>query len=125
MKTDLVEIFQTIRAQIQPYAVEGFKNKTSTDTAYHLCADPQISLPELDKSEVYFFGVEVKENYVGLYFNPIYTANEMELIFSSDLVEQLEEKNCFHIIKLDELLLQHIINALKSSFKFYKQKGWL
>lgn len=31
IKTDLIEIFQTIRAQMQPYTVEGFKNKINTD----------------------------------------------------------------------------------------------
>ena len=47
MKTDLIEIFQTIRAQMQPYAVEGFKSKTNTDSEYHLCT-------EKSNNDIYF-----------------------------------------------------------------------
>lgn len=125
MKTDLIEIFQTVRAQMQPYAVEGFKSKTNTDSAYHLCTDAQVDITELIKNQVYFFGLEVKEGYVGLYFRPVYTAKEMNVIFSPNLVMQLKENDCFHITRLDDLLLEQISNALKSGFKFYKQKGWI
>lgn len=125
MKTDLIEIFQTIRAQMQPYAVEGFKNKTNTDSAYHLCTEQQVVITELIKNQVYFFGLEVKEDYVGLYFRPVYTAKEMDVVFSPDLVKQLKENDCFHITKLDDLLLEQISNALKGGFIFYKQKGWI
>ena len=125
IKTDLIEIFQTIRAQMQPYTVEGFKNKINTDSAYHLCTEQQVVLNELVKNKVYFFGLEVKENYVGLYFRPVYTAKEMDIVFSPDLVKQLKENDCFHITKLDDLLLEQISNALMLGFKFYKQKGWV
>ena len=77
------------------------------------------------KNKVYFFGLEVKENYVGLYFRPVYTAKEMDIVFSPDLVKQLKENDCFHITKLDDLLLEQISNALMLGFKFYKQKGWV
>lgn len=125
IKTDLIEIFQTIRAQMQPYTVEGFKNKINTDSAYHLCTEQQVVINELVKNKVYFFGLEVKENYVGLYFRPVYTAKEMDILFSPDLVKQLKENDCFHITKLDDLLLEQISNALMLGFKFYKQKGWV
>ncbi len=55
MKTDLIEIFQTIRAQIQPYAVEGFKNKTNSETAYHLYTDQLVCNSDLNPKEIFFF----------------------------------------------------------------------
>lgn len=125
MKTDLIEIFQTVRAQIQPYTVEGFKNKEDSDSAYHLCTEEQIVLSELDKNEVYFFGSEIKENHVGFYFNPIYTTQELNFIFDTDLLNLLKQDNCFHIKELDDVLLEQISNALKEGFKYYKQKGWV
>lgn len=125
MKTNLIEIFQTIRAQMQPYTVEGFKNKINTDSAYHLCTEQQVVINELVKNQVYFFGLEVKGDYVGLYFRPVYTVKKMSIIFSPDLIKQLKENDCFHITKLDDLLLEQISNALKLGFKFYKQKGWV
>ena len=124
MKTDHIEIFQTIRAQIQPYTVEGFKNKEDSDSAYHLCTEEQIALSELNKSEIYFFGTEVKDGYVGFYFNPIYTTQEMHLLFDADLLSLLKQDNGYHITELDDLLLEQISNALKAGFKYYKKKGW-
>ena len=42
MKTDLVEIFQTIRASLQPYAALGFSNRLNTDEVYDLWSDKNI-----------------------------------------------------------------------------------
>lgn len=125
MKTDLIEIFQTIRAQIQPYVVEGFKSKANSDSAFHLCTEEQAVLSAPDKNEVYFFGLQIKEDHVGFYFNPIYTTQEMKFLFNPDLLNLLKEDNCFHIIQLDDLLLEQISNALETGFKYYKQKGWV
>ena len=125
MKTDPIEIFQSIRAQIQPYTVEGFKNKEDSDSAYHLCTEEQIALSELNKNEIYFFGTEVKEGYVGFYFNPIFTTQEMNFLFHPDLLNLLKQDNGYHITELDDLLLEQISNALKAGFKYYKQKGWV
>lgn len=124
MKTDLIEIFQTIRAQIQPYTIEGFKNKEDSEFAYHLCTEEQIALTELHKDEIYFFGTEVKDGYVGFYFNPIFTTQEMNSLFDVDLLNLLKQDNAYHITELDDLLLEQISNALEAGFKYYKQKGW-
>ena len=124
MKTDFIEIFQTIRAQMQPYAVEGFKVKTDSDLAYHLSTDQQLNKQHIENTEIYFFGVEVKSDYVGFYYNPIFTAKEIDLLFSPDLSSILKENDCFQITQLDNELLKSISNALKLGSKIYKQKGW-
>ena len=124
MKTNLIEIFQTIRAQMQPYAVEGFKVKTDSDLAYHLSTDQQHNKQHIENTEIYFFGVEVKSDYVGFYYNPIFTAKEIDLIFFPDLTSILKENDCFQITQLDNELLKSISNALKLGAKMYKQKEW-
>ena len=125
MKTDLIEIFQTIRAQMQPYAVDGFTCRTDTESAYHLYTEQQIDTPEIKINGRYFFGLELKDNDVGLYFNPIYTDDEINLIFSPELLKQLTGDDCFKLTQLDDLLLEQISNALSLGFKLYKQKGWV
>lgn len=125
MKTNLIEIFQTIRAIMQPYAVDGFKNTIDTDSAFHLYTENQMDEEELNKNEIYFFGLEIKADFVGLYYRTIYSQDEMKILFSDDLIATLKESGCFHITKLDDLLLEQVSNALKIGFKVYKQKGWV
>lgn len=125
MKTDFIEIFQTIRAEMQPYTVEGFKNTTDSDSAYHLATEEHVVQPEQNKDEVYFFGLEINADHVALCFNPIYTTQEINSLFGADLLNLIVENNCFRIEKLDDLLLEQISNALAASFKYYKQKGWV
>ncbi|RZK56195.1 MAG: hypothetical protein EOO91_12585 [Pedobacter sp.] len=36
MKTDFVEIFQTIRANLQPYTASGFTARVNSETVYEL-----------------------------------------------------------------------------------------
>lgn len=125
MKTDLVEIFQTIRAQLQPYAVEGFKNKINSETEYNLCTENQSALADYKLSEIYFFGIKIKADYVVLFFTPIFNKKEIELIFNPNLLKLLKENNNFHITQLDDLLLEQVSSALKASFLLYKNKGWV
>lgn len=124
MKTDFIEIFQTIRAVMQPYAVEGFKAKVNSDFAYHLTTDQENKNEVVKNKEIYFFGIEVRDEYVGFYYNPIYTDTEINLLFTEDFKSILIEKDCFHITQLSDLLLHQITNTLKLGSKFYKQKGW-
>ena len=125
MKTDFIEIFQTIRAQMQPYTVAGFKTKTNSDLAYHLSTDQQYHKIGIENNETYFFGVEVKNGYVSLYFNSNFTAKEIDLLFSPELSALLIAQDCLHITELDDKLLKSIINALNLGSKIFKQKGWV
>ena len=125
MKTDFIEIFQTIRAQLQPYTVAGFKTKTNSNLAYHLTTDQQYHKMDIKNNETYFFGVEVKNGYVGLYFNSNFTDKEIDLLFSPELSAMLIAKDCLQITELDNNVLKSIINALNLGSKIFKQKGWV
>lgn len=125
MKTDFVEIFQTIRASMQPYAAKGFVVKKNTDDVYELWSERDIEIDGRKRSEVFFASVCIKKNYVGFYFMPVYVEPELKAVLHPDLLKRLKGKSCFHITKLTEELLDQLVNALTSGFTFYKQKGWV
>ncbi|WP_316788151.1 hypothetical protein [Pedobacter frigoris] len=125
MKTDFVEIFQTIRAVMQPYTVQGFTNRINSETDYDLWSEKQVLIEGKKRNEVYFAAVMIKKGHVGFYYMPVYVESEMKEIFDPELLKLLKGKSCFHISKLDDVLLMHIENALAAGFKLYKEKGWV
>jgi hypothetical protein len=124
-KTNFVEIFQTIRASLQPYAVMGFDNRVNSETNYDLWSNKNVVIDGRKRDEVFFASVVIQKNYVGFYFMPVYAEPDMKQVFDEDLLKLLKGKSCFHIKVLDELLLSHIEDALAAGFKIYKEKGWV
>jgi len=125
MKTDLVEIFQTIRAEMQPYATEGFDARVNTDTVYDLWSEKTVEVEGRKKNGVYFAGVTIRKNYVGFYYMPVYAEADIKTVFHPTLLKLLKGKACFHIKQLDGELVQQIANALTIGFKLYKQNEWV
>lgn len=124
-KTDFVEIFQTIRASMQPYATMGFENRENSETVYDLWSNKNVVIDGSKKNEIYFAGLMIHRGHVGFYFMPVYWKSELTKIFDPGLLKLLKGKSCFHIKKLDESLLAQIENALSEGFKIYKEKSWV
>lgn len=125
MKTDFVEIFQTIRAALQPYATLGFNNRINSETTYDLWSDKNVEIEGKKRNEVYFAAVTIHKGHVGFYFMPVYAEPEMKKVFDQSLLKLLKGKSCFHIKKLDDLLLSHLEEALANGYKLYKERGWV
>lgn len=125
MKTDFVEIFQTVRASLQPYATLGFSNRTNSETIYDLWSDKNVVIADKKRNEVFFASVTIHKGHVGFYFMPVYTEPDMKNVFDANLLKLLKGKSCFHLKKLDDLLMGQIEDALAEGFKLYKEKGWV
>lgn len=125
MKTDFVEIFQTVRASLQPYATLGFSNRTNSEATYDLWSDKNILIEGRQRNEVFFASVEIHKGHVGFYFMPVYAEPDMKSIFDDNLLKLLKGKSCFHIKKLDDLLMGQIEDALAEGFRLYKERGWV
>lgn len=125
MKTDFIEIFQTIRAVLQPYATLGFNNRINSETNYDLWSDMEVVAFGKKRNEMYFAAVTIRKDYVGFYYMPVYAEPEMKTVFDPALLKLLKGKSCFHIKKLDESLLAHIEDALAEGYRLYKEKGWV
>ncbi len=125
MKTDLIEIFQTIRAAMQPYETFGFSSRINSDKEYDLWSEKNIMLLGKQRNEIYFAGLKVMTSSVTLHFMLIYTNPEVKELLHPDLIKLLKGKSCFHFKKLDETLMKHITNALNIGYKAYKQNEWV
>lgn len=111
MKTDPVEIFQTIRAALQPYAPLGFSNRENSDSVYDLWSDKNISNDKETRHETFFASVNVEGNEVFFFtgFEHNVQGNEKKL----------------RVEHLDDLLLNQIEDALAAGYKIYKEKEWV
>jgi hypothetical protein len=125
MKTDFVEIFQTIRAVLQPYATLGFNNRVNSETTYDLWSDKNVTIDGKKRNEVYFAGVIIHKGHVGFYFMPVSEEPDIKKVFDPLLLKLLKGKSCFHIKKLDNILLSSIESALAEGYRLYKEKGWV
>lgn len=69
MKTDLVEIFQTIRADLQPYASRGYTVHENSETGYDLYSEKNIDIAGEKVTERFFVGVYINGENVELKVN--------------------------------------------------------
>lgn len=125
MKTDLIEIFQTIRASMQPYETLGFTSRINSDTEYDLWSEKNVMLLGKERKEIYFAGLKIMKSSVTLHFMLIYIHPEVKELLHPDLLKLLKGKSCFHVKKLDEVLMEQIADALDKGYKIYKQNEWV
>ena len=125
MKTDFVEIFQTIRASLQPYATLGFSNRTNSETMYDLWSDKNVVIEGRQRNEVFFASIEIHKEHVAFNFMPVYSTPDMQSVFDKNLLKLQKEKACFPIKELDEQLLNQIEESLAEGYRLYKERGWV
>jgi hypothetical protein len=124
MKTDVIEIFQSIRSVLQPYDAVGFETSINSANAYELYTTKEILINN-KKQKVYFCGVKICNGNVEFYLKPIFLNPEIKNILHPDLMKLLKENSLFYVNMLDEQLLNHISQALNVGFTYYKQQEWV
>ena len=118
MKKDVVEIFQTIRASLQPYAALGFGATENSETAYQLYTEKRLD--ETAEDAIYFGGVEIKGPVVEFCLFPK-DSTEFSPAFS-----KLKNSNgCFQVTELGEEDVAEIEIALSEGYRIYKEKAWV
>ena len=125
MKTDLIEIFQTIRAAMQRYEALGFATRINSDEEYDLWSEKVRVVDGEEKLPVYFAGVKIRANDVvfmlGLGSKSFNAENEI-----NDTLQNLfTDIAKFEVKVLDELLMEQISDALAKGLKIYKQQEWV
>jgi hypothetical protein len=124
MKTDFVEIFQTIRANLQPYTANGFTARVNSETVYELWSEKLFDANG-DKIDVAPFASVAIEN-EAVKFCIFSMAEEVNKILHPDLLSlSVDDGSCFSITKIDDNLLDQIINAISINFTNFKQQGWV
>ncbi len=125
MKTDLVEIFQSIRALMQPYEAIGFVNRVNSDSHYTLWSEKHIVIDGQKRTESYFGGVKVMDDHVCLHLIPSHTNLDNDMNIHKDLLSLHSDTSCFIIRTIDETLLAQISKALSIGYNFYIKREWV
>jgi len=110
MKTDLIEIFQTIRAGLQPYTTLGFNNRTNSEEKYDLWSDKNIETDGVKRTETFFVAVEIKGDHVAFELLP------------ADLPHH---ERTMVIKELDDLTMNLIEDKVASGYKIFKEQEWV
>ena len=108
-KTDPIEIFQTIRAAIQPYAVLGLTNRENSDQTYDLWSEKNITVEGQPRNETFFASVSVVSERVTLRFG-----------FNNAL-----STDSYQVSEIDDVLLGRIEDAVAAGYKEFKEKEWI
>ncbi|WP_129715748.1 hypothetical protein [Pedobacter sp. SYP-B3415] len=123
MKTDPVEIFQTIRAVLQPYAALGFVVRENSETVYDLWSEKKIEVKGQERTELHFASLEIDGTAVDFHFLPPDTADDSNP--GSALTSLQSGDGHFKINELDDTILAEIENLLAIGFKKFKQNDWI
>ncbi|HEY0177225.1 MAG TPA: hypothetical protein VGC08_12655 [Pedobacter sp.] len=110
MKTDLIEIFQTIRAALQPYTTLGFTNRTNSEEKYDLWSEKNIQVDKEQRTETFFASLYIEDDYVALELLP----------------EGLPQHERTMIIKeLDDIAMNLIEDKVAAGYKIFKEQEWV
>ncbi len=127
MKTDSIEIFQTIRAAMQPYTALGFTARANTDDNYDLWSEKNVLVEGKKKTELHFAEVKVSKNDVQfcVYAIDLMGDKRQSVIDQSLSAYQDGDTSCFSIKQLDEALLENLTEVLERCYQLFKQKEWV
>jgi hypothetical protein len=125
MKTDLIEIFQTIRASLQPYATLGFDNRTNSEQLFDLWSNKNVKINDVDVNEVFFCSVAIDDAVVSVRVFPDDSSSDLENLLAPELNKTRNEEGALEIKELDENRLAQIEDVIAASYKLFKDRGWV
>ncbi len=120
MKTDLVEIFQTIRAGMQPYATRGYTVHENSENGYDLYSEKNIALNGEKVTERFFTGVYINGDIVEVKINTdeFSTSNH-------NLSDFGQNKAGLQISALDDSKLKEVETLVEIIHTNFKEKEWI
>lgn len=124
MKTDLVEIFQSIRANVQPYTANGFTARINSETAFEIWNEKLFNDNGEKMEAVCFASLSIEIDFVKLCISSLQDEIALRTAINQSLLNLATDDFCFKIDKLDDTLLDEISVALSIAFTHFKQKGW-
>ncbi len=120
MKTDLVEIFQTIRAGVQPYATRGYTVHENSETGYDLYSEKNIETADGKITERFFIGVYINGDVVEV------KLNAEEFTASTEGLKNFgDEKIGYEISTLDDKKLTEVQTFVEIIHTHFKEKEWI
>jgi hypothetical protein len=120
----LTEMFNQLKTLMQAYS-PPLTPKMDDGAHYDLWSVKDLVIEGRKRKEVYFAGLVIQKSYVGFYYMPVYTHTELKNVFAPELLKLLKGKSCFHIKKLDDVLLEQLRATLKIGYEQYQRNGWI
>lgn len=122
MKTDLVELFQTIRASIQPYAAMGFVAVINSEDEFKLETENGEGI--VAEQTMFFSSVNIGKNHVRFCLGTDTDAAEIQQHIKSPL-QAMFINGCYEFLELGDDQLRNVELALSEGYKLYKERGWV
>ena len=112
------EVFQHLRAILQPYA----KSLTVTiDTAEGYSLDGPYS--EKWKKPLFFGSTVIKKNYVSFYLMPVYMYPDLLKGMSPALKKHMQGKSCFNFKKVEPGLFDELKKLTRKGSERFQKEG--
>lgn len=121
---NLTEIFRRLRAALTKYA-PPYQVTIDRPGRYELWSKKDIVVAGRPRKEIFFAGLIMQKDYVGLYYMPIYAETALTKVFSARFLKLLKGKSCFHVKTLEGGLYDDAVAALKAGHDLYTQRGWV
>ena len=119
----LTDIYNQLKPLLAVYEKKWLTAKFNMDSKYDLRSVKDITAFGKKRKEIAFAALIIQSWYVGFYFMPIYTDPDKSPVFGKELLATLKWKSCFHIKKLDDMLIKQIKHALSEGYNIY-QENW-
>jgi hypothetical protein len=107
MKTDPIEIFQTIRAELQPYAALDFTNRISSESRYDLWTEKNIKAENI--TERFFAEVAIENNQAIFRYSSLTGDSKLDEVIS----------------ELDDVTMKKVQDNLSAAYKVFKEQEWV
>ena len=123
-KPDLQALFDQLKAAMERYA-PPLSVSQSVGGRYELATPNPVEITGNKRPNLFFAAAIIQSSYVGFYYMPVYTDEEVRDFFTPRLLSLRKGKSCFHIKALDDELLDQIDSAMERGIQLYREKGWL
>jgi hypothetical protein len=121
MKTELVPVFEALRALYSPYA-EKCVILHNDKSRYYLGTH---ETREKDGYRTGFGGVEIKKAYVSAHLMPVYIHPNMLKDVSVKLGNRMQGKSCFNFNKCDKHLFDELSDLIDEGVSRFELDGRL
>ena len=119
-KTDPVEIFQTIRASLQPYATMGYTVHQNSETEYALYSEKNIQEQDEKVTERFFTGILIEDGHVKVMWNTTdFEPSKQQLTHFYD------DRSGFILSALDDDQLKEISTMVEIIHTHFKENEWI
>ncbi|WP_316800311.1 hypothetical protein [Pedobacter frigidisoli] len=120
MKTDLTEIFQTIRAGLQPYATRGYTVHENSESGYDLYSEKNVEESGGTITERFFAGIYINGDQVEVKINStVFSAGKDELL------EFSPEQSGLKTNRLDDTKRKEVETLIEIAHSKFKEKEWI